>query len=101
MPQAGPAQRWRPRLTAAPLHPQPHTLTQLSAPLEASRRTGWPGALEATSEPFGAAGAQLTAVQPTGCAPSICAVQPAQGPVQKCEGHDQLAQQASPVRARL
>lgn len=53
------------------MRPDP-TFTQLSAPHEASRRTGWPGALEATSEPLGAAGAQLTAVQPTGCAPSIC-----------------------------
>lgn len=68
-------------LSAAPLNQPsaPHispalplTLTQLSQPAEARRRTGCPGALEATSEPLGAAGDQETAVAPTGCAPSIC-----------------------------
>lgn len=48
------------------------TLAQLSHPPETSRRTGWPGALDATSEPLGAAGDQDTDVQPMGCALSIC-----------------------------
>lgn len=51
---------------------QPLALTVLSQPAEARRRTGWPGALEPTSEPLGAAGDQEMAVAPMGCAPSIC-----------------------------
>lgn len=50
------------------------TLTQLSQPADASRRTGCPGAWDDTRAPLGAAGDQDTEVAPTGCAPSICVV---------------------------
>lgn len=49
------------------------TLTALSAPEEANRDSGWPGPFAAIKEPAGAAGAQDTAVTPSGWAFGICA----------------------------
>ena len=48
------------------------TLTMLSAPEEAKRDSGWPGPFAAIKEPAGAAGAQETAVTPSGWAFGIC-----------------------------
>lgn len=51
----------------------------LSQPQVASRLMGAAGALAPTSDPGGAAGAQVTAVTPTACDPGSCAARSAHG----------------------
>lgn len=50
------------------------TLTVLSQPPDAKRRTGGPGALPLVRLPRGTAGAQETPIAPSVCAPSICGI---------------------------